>query len=252
MHRMRRFAAIFALIAGSMALASSSASASLLKPGAKRAYPDIAADINGKVTYNYDEATGTGVFEVTNTPYLIAGSNSSSSEFAILPNADGIRKQTFRISVDSTGKIIDDPANFYQMVGTINAGGETYSGVLLEGKPTDFGFLDLGSVVASGDSTGILQSLGVDIFDANIAISGGALKEFFGDEAYMRITPELESTFNGSFSEDFTALKATSNTRSYDSPNPFPVPEPTTIMVLLAGGVGVLYRHGRQARRKAA
>lgn len=249
MHRMRHFAATLALITGSMVFATGSASASLLKPGAKRAYPDIAADINGKVVYNYDEASGTGVFTVTNTPYLIAGGNSASSEFAILPNADGIRKQVFTIKVDSTGKLIDDPNNTYQLFGTINAGGETFSGELLTGKPKEFGFLDLGSVVASGDSS-LLQSLGVDIFDANIDIQGGALQKFFGTSAYLRITPELESTFNGSFAEDFTALKATSNTRSYDSPNPFPIPEPTTIMVLLAGGAGVLYRQGRWAIRR--
>lgn len=245
MHRMLRFAAPLALALGSMAVAATPASASLLKPGAKRSYPDIAADINGKVTYNYDEATGTGVFEVTNTPYLIAGGSSSSSEFAVLPNADGVRQQVIRVKLDGNGNIINDASNTYSLYGTINAGGQSFTGELLSGKVTAFGSLDLGSVLGA-DSSGVLQTLGVDIFDANIDITGGTLQKFFGNSAYMRITPELESTFAGSFTEDFTALKATSNTRSYEAPEPFPIPEPSTVMVLVAGGACFLYRQRRR------
>ncbi len=77
-------------------------------------------------------------------------------------------------------------------------------------------------------------------------VTGGALAQFFGNEVYVRITPELESTFHGSFEENFSATKATSNTRSYNSPQPFPVPEPATLLVLLAGGIGGLIRHRRR------
>ena len=237
MHRMRHFTAIFTLTSGLMALAASPASAALLKPGATRSYPDIAADINGEVQFNYDEASETGIFRMTNTPYLIAGGNSSSSEYAVVPNSsDGVRKQLFSIKVDGGGNIVADAGNLYELYGTINANGQTFSGLLLQGTPKEFGSLDLG------------EGLGVDIFDANIDITGGSLAKFFGTTTYMRITPELESTFTGSFTGDFTALKATSNTRSYGSPEPFPIPEPTTVAVLLIGGAGLIYR---QRRRRA-
>jgi hypothetical protein len=238
MHRMLRYTVMLTLSAGLWAGATRQASADLLKPGATRSYPDIAADINGQVHYNYDEANNVGVFSVTNTPYLIAGGNSSSSEYSIVPNSsDGIRMQMITVKLDSTGQIVADAGNMYSLYGTINTPTETFSGLLLQGTPTAFGSLDLGN------------GLGVDIFDANIDITGGSLAKFFGATAYMRITPELESTFAGSFTEDFSALKATSNTRAYGSPEPFPIPEPSAIAVLLAGGLVVVYR---RHRRRAA
>ena len=248
MHRMRHYVAVFGVVSGTLALLAGPASAGLIKPDAKRAYPDIAADINGQIEYDYDEATETGVFTMTNTPFLIAGGESASSEFAVLPNASGVRKQFLRLKLDSQGNILDDPINTYELHGQIDANGQSFTGLLLQGTPTAFGSLDLGPV--AGSSEGTAPSLGVDIFDANLDIADGDLARFFGDTAYLRITPELESTFEGSFTEDFTALKATSNIRSYDSPEPFPIPEPSTVAVLLAGGVGLLYR--RHSRRRRA
>lgn len=243
MDRMRHFTAMLTLSAGLLGLGASPAAAALLKPGATRSYPDIAADINGKVIYNYDEATNTGIFDVTNTPYLIAGGSTASSEFAVNPGSDGIRSQLFRIKVDGAGNLVADAGNTYELYGSITAGDQTFSGLLLKGTPKEFGSLDLDGVLGAASTTG----LGVDIFDANIDITGGSLARFFGTSAYLRITPELESTFAGSFSEDFTALKATSNTRSYGSPEPFPIPEPTAVAILLAGGAAFLYRRRRRA-----
>ncbi len=243
MHRMRYFTALLTLSAGLLGLAGSPASAALLKPGATRSYPDIAADINGKVMFDYDEASNTGIFNVTNTPYLIAGGSTATSEFAVNPNTDGVRTQVFNIKVDGAGNLVMDAGNTYELYGSITAGDQTFSGLLLKGTPKEFGSLDLDGVLGAGATSG----LGVDIFDANIDITGGSLARFFGDSAYLRITPELESTFSGSFSEDFTALKATSNTRAYGSPEPFPIPEPTAVAVLLAGGAGFLYRRRRRA-----
>ncbi|CAN5822250.1 hypothetical protein BH23PLA1_BH23PLA1_32770 [soil metagenome] len=239
MQRTIQAAVLGGLVAVSSAMLSGQADASLLKPDATRSYPDIAADINGTVSFDAE----TGVFEVINTPYLIAGGNSAASEFPILPTADGVRSQVLRLRLDSSGNLLDDPINTYEMHGHIEANGEVFSGLLLKGNPTDFGYLNLGPVTGS-DGTSI--DLGVDLFDVDVDVTDGALAEFFGDSFYMRITPELESTFNGNFAEDFTALKATSNTRSYVSEHPFPIPEPTTIAVLLAGGLGLAYRHRRR------
>src|SRR5436305_2245399 len=82
MHRMRRFLVSLGLVVSSLTLATQSASAALIKPAADRSFPDIAADINGVVTYNYNPMTSTGNFHVTNTPYLIAGGPTSNLEYA--------------------------------------------------------------------------------------------------------------------------------------------------------------------------
>lgn len=239
MFRKRRLAVLAGLaLLGSAVLGNGSASAALIKPNAGRAYPDIAADINGKVDYTYNSSTETGVFHVTNTPYLIAGGATSSAEYGVTTNADGVRQQVINITLDKNGNIVASDANSYVLHGTIEADGQTFTGVLLEGTPTAFGFQDL-------DGVGIQGS---DVFDLSLDVTGGALAQYFGTEAYIRVTPELLSTFRGRFDEDFSAVKATSNTRSYNAPQPFPIPEPTTLLIFAAGGLGGLYRHHR--RRK--
>ena len=49
------------------------------------------------VTYAYDSATASGHFQMTNTPYLIAGGKTSALEFSIVPNADGNRRQVLNL-----------------------------------------------------------------------------------------------------------------------------------------------------------
>jgi hypothetical protein len=236
MHRMRHYVVLTGLVWASTTLFATQATAGLIRPGAGRSFPDIAADINGVVRYTFDSSTQTGTFNVTNTPYLIAGGPDAGKEFTIQPNDDGVRRQVLTIALDAQGNIkANDPTNNYELWGTVNAGGQTYSGLLLKGTPTLFGSQDLGPV-------GIPNS---DVFDAALKIDSGALKPFFGTDNYIRITPELESTFVGAFNQDFSGVKATSNTRTYNSPFPFPIPEPTTVLVLLAGGVGLVHRHRR-------
>jgi hypothetical protein len=239
MFRMRRLVALAGLaLLGSAAWGAGSASAALIKPNAGRAYPDIAADINGKVNYTYNSSTETGVFHVTNTPYLIAGGASSSAEFAVTVDSTGVRQQVINVALDKGGNLVTSDANSYALYGTIQADGQTYTGLLLQGTPTAFGFQDL-------DGVGIQGS---DVFDLNLSVTGGALKDYFGTEAYIRVTPELLSTFRGRFDENFSAVKATSNTRSYVAPQPFPIPEPTTWLLFAATGLG-LYRHRRRLAR---
>lgn len=239
MPRMRHRLAVLGLL-GVLAGTAAPASASLLRPGAGRAYPDIAADINGKVTYTYDPATQTGVFHVTNTPYLIAGGNTSAQEYLVAPNTDtGIRSQEIKLVLDRDGQLVPDARNLYELYGTIVANGQTYSGLLLKGVPTSFGAQDLGAVGVSG----------ADLFDVSLDITGGALSSYFGTEAYMRISPELASTFQGKFDEDFSAAKATSNTRSYNAPLPFPIPEPSALALIVLGLGGTALGHRRRRAR---
>ncbi|WZO98894.1 PEP-CTERM sorting domain-containing protein [Isosphaeraceae bacterium EP7] len=244
MHRMRSYALKAGLTVLFLATLTLRADAGLIRPAADRAFPDISADINGVQSYVYDPATGTGTFQVTNTPYLIAGEKTLASEYPILPNsADGVRRQIVSATLDANGQLVaDSPTNKYELWGTIVTDKQTYSGLLLSGTPTKFGSQDLGSLGISG----------TDLYDFELKITGGALKEYFGKDAYMRIQPELLSTFDGSFTKDFSAVKATSNTRGYNSPKPFPVPEPTTLIMLLTCGVGLAFRRKLSAPDRSA
>ncbi|GIW89142.1 MAG: hypothetical protein KatS3mg108_3466 [Isosphaeraceae bacterium] len=243
MDRMQPRIVGFGLMAvlGVLGLTATPASASLLRPGAGRAYPDIAGDINGKVTYSYDPATQTGIFHVTNTPYLVAGGSSSSLEYLVAPNADtGIRSQEIKLLLDRNGQLLASDQNLYELYGTIVANGYTYSGLLLKGVPTAFGAQDLGGVGVTG----------ADLFDVTVDITGGALADHFGSEAYIRIAPELASTFQGRFDEDFSAAKATSNTRTYNAPIPFPIPEPSALALIALGLSGTALSHHRRRRSR--
>ena len=239
MHRMRHLVVLVGLALLGTAVTAPPASAALIKPDAPRTYPDVAADINGTINYSYNSATQTGNFHLTNTPYLIASGPTSAQEFTILPNSsDGIRQQVLNVALDKSGNIqAGNPTNSYALYGTINVNGQTFSGLLLSGTPTSFGSLDLKPL-------GIQDS---SIFDVGVNVTGGALASYFGSTAYMRITPELQSTFRGRFDENFTAQKATSNTRRDSDAQPFPVPEPTALLLFLAtGSLGLIHRHRRR------
>jgi hypothetical protein len=212
-------------------------SADLIQPTPARAYPDVAADINGVVNYTYNSTSQTGTFNVTNTPYLLAGGPNATDEFTITPDSLGVRQQILNIKLDKNGGLVSDAGNTYQLWGTVQAGGQTYSGLLLQGTPTAFG----------SQYRGPTGSQGSFIADANINITGGALKSAFGPDAYMSIQPELQITFAGSFAQSFSAAKATSNTRAYHAPLPFPSPEPTTFALLVAGGAAILYLRRRRS-----
>src|SRR5262249_12251372 len=134
MHRMRRLAVTLGLALLALAAVDRPASAALIRNPATRSYPDISANINGVVTYTYNSSTGTGNFNATNTPYLIAGGPTSADEFAVTPNADGIRRQSINLTLDSQGNL-SGSGNTYELYGTVSAGGQTFSGLLLKGTP---------------------------------------------------------------------------------------------------------------------
>src|SRR3954468_13997675 len=245
MHRMRGRVAKAGLTLGCAIALGIQAQAELIRPKAVRAYPDIAADINGIQTYIYNPDTQTGTFQVTNTPFLLAHGPSDAGESQIHPNDDGTRQQVVSLRLDRNGRLIDDPTNNYALYGTVVLGGRTFSGLLLQGKPTAFG------AVAPGSET--VAQPGRDVFDLNMKITGGALADRFGEDLYMRIVPKADD-FDGQFTRDFSGVAAKSNTRGYHAPSA--VPEPTPLVFLLVCGAGLaLWRQRarivRGVRRRA-
>jgi hypothetical protein len=235
MHRMRGLVAKVGLTLACAIVLGTQAPAELIRPKAGRAYPDIAADINGVQTYTYDPSTQTGTFQVTNTPYLLAQGPANSGDSQIQPNDDGTRRQVVSLILDRNGRLIDDPANSYALYGTVVLGGQTFRGLLLQGKPTAFG------AVAPDSSSATVGTPGKDVFDLNMKITGGALADRFGPDLYMRIVPKAD-TFDGQFTRDFSGSAAKSNTRGYHAPSV--VPEPSTFLILLACGGGfAIWRH---------
>jgi len=231
MHRMRQ-SLIFSLI-GFMVATSGIARGALIQPNTERKYPDIAADVNGVVNYNY--SNGQGTFTMRNTPFLLATGPDAAQEATILPTADGTRVQNVSVALDSTGNLVNSASNSYSLYGSTTVAGQNFTGLLLQGTPTSFGAQDNGSF---------------DMFDLGIKVTGGALADAFGSNAYMLIRPELQSSFTGAFDSNFTAQKATSNTRGNYTP-PAPVPEPATWMILVGGGAGLAMFNRRRLRLAA-
>jgi hypothetical protein len=230
MHRMRGLVAKAGLTLACAIAFATTAPAELIRPKQGRAYPDIAADINGVQTYTYNPATETGTFEVTNTPYLLTLGPSTAGESQIQPNDDGTRRQVVSLMLDRDGRLIDHPENTYALYGTVVVEGQTFSGLLLKGKPTAFG-----ARITDAEAVGNPDK---DVFDLNMKITGGALADRFGPDLYMRIIPKAD-TFDGQFTRDFSGSAAQSNTRGYQPPST--VPEPSSFYLLLICGAGLVF-----------
>lgn len=254
MHRMRHFVMWTGLSLAVLATLSGRASADLIESNPAQTYPDLfGGNVNGKVTYTYDPATQTGKFSSVNLPtYIATGQDGPDGPgeqlLPVVPDTSGIRQQVVNVTLDKSGNLVPGASNGYQLHGTVvvpavtDASGtvitasKTVEGLLLQGTPTAFGSL---AIPGSALST----------FDLKMEITGGALADYFGKEAYLEITPKVGSTFTGDFTKDFVGFKVTSNTRgSFITPPPLNVPEPTTLVILLFGGAGMAYRHRRRLR----
>ncbi len=241
MHRMRRFLVSAGLALFVLTASGSLATAGLLRPDAGQAYPDIigASAVEGSQSYTYDAAAGKGLFSATTLPLHIWGGTDGTSGYDISPDANGQRFQTVTAATDSTGKLImNDPSNSFQIWGSVVAKGQTYTGLLLQGTPTAMGSQNLASLDSS--------LKGKALYDMDLKVTGGALKDFFGKDAYLYVSAETGSTFSGDFTKNFSATKVTTNTRGYNSPKPFPAPEPSTLLVLVTAGTGLLYKSRRR------
>jgi len=202
----------------------------LIRPKTSRTYPDIAGDIVGSQTYTFDPASKTGTFQVTNSPQLIALGPTGSDLMSVTPDQDGTLSQTLQLTLNQNGQIVENPDNRFQLYGSVVIGNQVYRGLLLEGTPTAFGV-----------QTETRRSLsGANVFDLNVKITGGKLAEAFGPEAYFRVIPQSNSTFQGSFASSFSGEKPLTNLRALQGHLPAPIPEPSPLVILLTAGAGVL------------
>jgi hypothetical protein len=237
MHRMRccLTAATFALALTPL-LAPAAARGDLIRPNAAQAFPDLSGDIVGTQSYSYDPTSQTGIFQVKNTPTLLATGPNPADETYINDPQSQARSQSIQVTLDSQGHLVNSAGNSYSLYGSVTVGGQTFSGLLLQGTPTQFGWAQQNP-----------QAPGMSVYDLNVALTGGLLKQVYGPDAYVRVIAETNSTFANSFTTNFQGLKALTNVRGYDAPGPTPVPEPSTLAVLLAfGGAGLFYRHRRR------
>lgn len=209
---------------------SASVRGDLIRPHNTRSYPDIAGDMVGEQTYFFDSTSQTGVFRVTNAPHVITLEPGGEKMVDVMPDLEGTLNETLQLRLDRHGKLVDQPDNRFELRGSVTIGGKFYEGLLLEGRPTAFG--------ARSRDGGPSQDMGV--FDLNLKVTGGELAEAFGPEAYFRITPQENSTFQGDFTADFSGEKPLTSLRASRSDEPIPVPEPTSLIFFLAIGGGAL------------
>jgi len=238
MHRMHRPAFLAGVIALILAASARPASADLLRPNDQREYPDISAFANGFQSYSYNASTGTGVFQLSNSPFLLTNGKTAGGTFDEAPvsaNDGGVKSQTLTAVLDSQGRLVDSPLNSFTIYGKVTVDGQTYSGLLLQGTPTAFGSQTLKPSVGNED-----------LFDLKLQITGGAMASLYGPNAYMRVTSEANSTFDGVFTTDFSSEKVLTSTHALSSLLPQPAPEPTALYVLLAAGAGLFYRGRRR------
>ena len=202
----------------------------LIRAKTSRSYPDIAGDIVGSQTYTFDPASKTGTFQVVNAPQFIALGPNGSDVVNVTPNQDGTLSQTVQLKLDQNGRLVENADNRFQLYGTVVIGNQVYRGLLLEGRPTAFG--------AQAQNGTLLTS--ADVFDLNMKITGGQLAQAFGPEAYFRIIPQSNSTFQGNFESSFSGDKPLTNLRALQGHLPAAIPEPSPLALLLTAGAGLL------------
>ena len=172
---------------------------------------------------------------MTNAPHVIALGPSRGAMVDVLPDVDGTLNETLQVTLDSQGRLVHQPGDGFELWGSVTIGGKVYKGLLLAARPTAFG-------AQAGGTAGV--------FDLSLKVTGGELERVFGPEAYFRITPRGDSTFQGEFDESFAGGRPQTSLRaSRGDANPIPVPEPTLLVFLGTCGGGLLVRRGLRRRR---
>lgn len=240
MHRMRNL--LIPLSLGVLAMGprlEAEARGDLIRARSTRSFPSIAGDIVGSQTYTYDPTTRTGTFEVVNAPHLIKLGPGADSMVPLGPDQRGSLYQSLLMKLDRNGRLVEGPGNRFEIRGTVVIGEKTYEGLLLTGRP-----------IAFGAEAARRDSLTAQAFDLDVRITGGALAEAFGTDAYLRINARSNSTFNGEFDVDFSSDRPRTSLRAVPSDHATPVPEPTALVMMLTTGAGALALRLRSRLRR--
>ncbi len=124
----------------------------------------------------------------------------------------GTKNFQIQILVDNTGALIGGTGgDDFSLSGTVTEGANTYSGLLLTGGVTGFGFLDGGAS---------------DLYDFRFSPTAGALISLFTGDISVQLVSET-STFDGDFTTDFNGTaKGTAGSES--------IPDKTNTLILSA------------------
>lgn len=244
MQRMRHFIAHACLTTTLVLLGlhGSTAKAALIHPDDKTNFPDLSGGyVSG--TANYSAATG--AFQVQNVPFALALGAGPSDSYDVQSTDNGLRSEILSVLLDSNGQLVPGSSSDFTLMGKVTIGSQTFSGILLKGSV----HAGIGSLDLSQNPTNIA---GAAMFDLDIKIDKAQSllgQAFSGGYAYLRLAVEKGSTFDGGFTKDFSGYKVSSNIRAYEGLPPAPVPEPTTLVVLVAAGAGLMFRHRRRITR---
>ncbi len=185
--------------------------------------PDMLSNSTG--VYNYNATTD--LFTSTATPLTITFTGLPGSHKVIT----GPKSYSVGFHVDAAGNFVSGIAGDDLVItGNIDVdgdGGIDYSGDLIRGEITDFGWLDTGTRF--------------DFFNYSFDFTGGALSPFYALHSYKggdNMSSE-NSNFTGSFATNFSGTIVKHDTA--------PVPEPSSLLLL---GSGLLSAALLRVRRK--
>ncbi len=186
--------------------------------------PDITVSA-ATISYN----AGTGLLTIVGTPTVIDYDGAAPPDYGIINGGVGlIRSFQVSITLDSSGTLIGGVAgNDLAVVGLVDtdnshtpSGGEQFT-TLLTGEVTRFGYS---------------ETAPYRLFDLLFSVTGGSLQSDFGSQVgliFDAVSYQAGKAFTGSFATDFAGA-------GFGNGDLFLTPEPASLALLLAGGLGGL------------